>query len=77
MFYGCQTLQKINLNNCWTPKLVDCSEMFYNCNCLQELRIRNLDTTNVQSFNSWNMFYNCPKLRIIKASEKFTVEIKI
>ena len=47
MFFGCSSLQELDVINFNTSNVTDMSYMFYGCEALQELNVSNFDTSNV------------------------------
>ena len=47
MFYGCSSLNELNLNNFNTNNVIDMSCMFFGCSSLNELNLNNFNTNNV------------------------------
>ena len=63
MFYGCTTLNNLNLSNFDTSKVTDMQYMFCSCTPLISLNLSNFDTSKVTSM--YYMFYNCTNLEYI------------
>ena len=67
MFYGCSSLEELNINNFNTNNVINMNCMFCKCLALKELNINNLDINNVT--NLYYMFDGC--------SEEFITKIRI
>ena len=61
MFYGCYSLESINLSSFNTTIVNNMSYMFYDCYSLKSIDLSSFDTTNVNNMS--NMFYNCSSLK--------------
>ena len=72
MFYGCESLNSIDVSNFNTAKVKDMRYMFYGCISLQFLDLSNFNTENVEI--TFLMFSGCTKLKAIYASDKFTTD---
>ena len=59
MFYGCLSLEKLNLSNFNIDKVTNTSFMFYNCSSLKELIVSSNFKANDSAFTD-NMFEGCP-----------------
>ena len=72
MFYGCNELTSLNLNNFDIKKATDISLMFYYCNHLQILDISSFETniTNVEILSDLSEY------GIITVNTKFYEKIK-
>ena len=66
MFYGCSSLQSLNLSNWNASKVTDMSEMFYDCSSLQSLDLSNWNVSNVIYMNY--MFQKCSSLQSLDLS---------
>ena len=71
MFYNCSSIEKLNLNNFNTSKVIDMSYMFYNCKMLKILNISKFNTSNV--INMTKMFGECKELNYLDIS-KFDIK---
>ena len=57
MFYGCSSLEELNLSNFNTNNVIDMCDMFCGCSSLKEL---NLSTFNIKNVtNMCEMFSKC------------------
>ena len=43
MFYGCSSLEDLNISNFNTNNVTNMSYMFYNCNHLKDLNLKNFN----------------------------------
>ena len=59
MFYGCESLDKINLSQFYTSSVEAMHNMFYGCNSLKVLDISRFNMSKCTSYN--NMFSNVPE----------------
>ena len=66
MFYGCDSLRKVDFSNIDTSNVKNMNSMFYECNSLEFIDLSYFDTSNVEDMSF--MFYNCTKLEIIDLS---------
>ena len=57
MFYGCSSLNELNLSNFNTNNVTDMYEMFSECSSLKELNLSNFNTNNVTDMHY--MFLGC------------------
>ena len=62
MFYGCQSLNSIDLSKFVTTKVTDMNEMFEKCHKLISLDLSNFNTRNVKIMS--NMFKGCYSFNI-------------
>ena len=67
MFYGCEALTSLFLNNFNTAKVTNMSYMFYGCKALTSLDLGSFNSAKVTNMKM--MFYNCPYLKTISVSE--------
>ena len=67
MFYGCNSLQELNLTNFNTNNVTYMIWMFNGCSSLEELNLSNFNTNNVTYMSL--MFYGC--------SEQFKNKIRV
>ena len=83
MFWGCSSLQSIDLSSFNTTNVKDMSEMFRWCSSLQSIDLSSFKTTNIKVkfiFNKlltstcW-MFYECSSLQSIDLSSFNTFHI--
>lgn len=74
MFYGCGSLQNVNVSKFNTSKVTDMSYMFYGCENLQSINLSNFNTSNVT--NMEYMFYNCKKAKTIDVSKFNTSKVE-
>ena len=58
MFFGCQSLQSLDLSSFDTSKVIDMSCMFCDCQSLQSLDLSNFDIS--EGTNMYCMFDGCP-----------------
>lgn len=63
MFYECENMTNVDLNNFDTSKVVDMSGMFSHCSSLSSLSLNNFDTSNV--INMSGMFDECTSLNTL------------
>lgn len=63
MFYGCENLQSVDVQNMDVSSVKDMSRMFYKCQSLASLDLRSWDVSSVESFPQ--MFDSCFKLSSI------------
>ena len=61
MFWGCSSLERLNLNNFNTNNVTTMSGMFYGCSSLKELSLDNFNNNNTTDM-SW-MFNGCSSLK--------------
>lgn len=73
MFYGCRSLQRLNLTGFNTAKVTDMRSMFYECHKLQNLDLSSWNTAKVTNMNS--MFYDCPVLQNLNLTGWNTSEV--
>ena len=60
-FSDCTNLTEFkNIENLYTDKCTNMTEMFYNCKNLTSLNLKNFDTSNVTNMNT--MFFHCEDL---------------
>ena len=74
MFYGCGTLESLDLSNFNTSNVKDIFGMFQGCNNLISLNLSNFDTSNV--INMRNMFDDCKALSELDLSNFNTPNVK-
>ena len=76
-FYGCSSLEILNLSGWNTSNVTSMAYMFEGCINLTTLDLSSFDFTNVQ--NRLEMFYNCTSLQTIycSASNKSFIEARI
>ena len=69
MFYGCSSLQSIDLSSFNTTNVKDMSWMFSFCSSLQSIDLSSFNTTNVKYMRY--MFFGCSSLekRNVKIGE--------
>ena len=60
MFYGCSSLQSLDVSGFDTINVTRINSMFYGCSSLQTLDVSGFDTNNVTNMGS--MFYGCKTL---------------
>ena len=70
MFFGCGSLQKIDLTYITTKKVTNMDYVFYACIRLPLLKLVNFDSTALKTANY--MFANCYSLLDIIANSKFS-----
>ena len=63
MFYGCSSLQTLNLSNFNTSLVTDMQQMFYSCSSLLTLNLSNFNT--LLSTNMIQMFSECTSLKYL------------
>lgn len=73
MFYGCSSLEKIDLTGFNTSCVVNMSSMFYECSKLESLDLSAIDTKNVTNLVA--MFYGCSALKEINVSSFNTKKV--
>ena len=61
MFYGCFSLQSINLSSFNTTNVKNMSCLFYGCSSLQSIDLSSFNTTNVKEM--YDMFSGCLSLK--------------
>jgi surface protein len=66
MFYGCKSLNELNLSGFNTSKVTNMYCMFYECDKLGSLDLRSFNTSNVTSLVA--MFYGCSNLKTLDLS---------
>ena len=66
MFAGCESLQKLNVNNLDTSNVIKMFNMFSHCKSLQKLDVSHFDTKNVGDMDC--MFRNCQSLEELDLS---------
>ncbi len=66
MFYGCSSLQFIDLSSFNTEKSLYMKKMFTGCSSLEEINLESFDTKNVTDMS--DMFNGCYKLRELSLS---------
>ena len=69
IFYGCESLIKIEFISIDTSKVNDMWYMFSRCESLEYLDLSGFDTSNVEDMS--NMFKGCSKLKEIKGINNF------
>ena len=74
MFYGCSSLQSINLSSFNTTNVNNISYMFCGCSSLQSINLSSFNTTKVKNM-SW-MFFGCSSLQSINLSSFNTINVK-
>ena len=57
MFFGCQSLQSLDLSSFKTTKVKSMNSMFEDCKSLRSLDLSSFDTSEVTDMSG--MFYNC------------------
>ena len=72
MFYGCSSLENLDILNFNTANVTTMYAMFYGCNKLKELDLSSFDTSNVTDMSY--MFNRASSLEKIYASEKFVTD---
>ena len=73
MFYGCSSLQSIDLSSFNSTKINDMSCMFNGCSSLQSINLSSFNTTNVKYMDY--MFHNCSSLKSINLSSFNTTNV--
>ena len=74
MFFGCSTIDEIDLSNFDTSSVISMITMFRICHSLTSINLSNKFTTkNVQ--NTKSMFYNCTSLSSIDLSNFITTSV--
>ena len=63
LFYGCSSLNELNIFNFRTDNVIDMSYMFAYCSALKELNISRFNNKKV--INMSFMFYKCSSLKVI------------
>ena len=66
MFWGCGSLQNLDLSKFDTSNVIDMNNMFWGCGSLQNLDISQFDTSNVTNMSY--MFWNCESLQNLDVS---------
>ena len=66
IFYGCLSLESIDLSNFNTQNVTNMSYMFYECKSLKIIDLSNFNTQNVTNMS--DMFYGCGSLKSIDLS---------
>ena len=61
MFYGCSTLNNIDLSNFITNNVTDMKCMFDGCSFITNINLSNFNTNNFTDM--WNMFDRCSSLK--------------
>ena len=72
MFYGCSSLENLDILNFNTANVTTMHSMFYGCNKLKKLDLSSFDTSNVVEMSY--MFNRASSLEKIYASEKFVTD---
>ena len=73
LFYGCQKLTTLDLDNLNTSKVTDMGSMFYNCKALTSLNLSNFNTSSVTDMSG--MFYACSALTSLNLSNFDTSKV--
>ena len=73
MFWGCSSLQSLDVSNFDTSKITHMYGMFRECSSLQFLDVSNFDTSKVISMNY--MFYACSSLQSLDVSNFDTSKV--
>ena len=60
MFYGCSSLQSIDLSSFNTTNVKDMNCMFFGCSSLRSIDLSLFNTTNVKDMNG--IFFGCSSL---------------
>ena len=66
IFYGCDSLESVNVTNLNTTLLKSMNSSFYDCKSLVYLDLSNLDTSNLNNMDY--LFYGCNSLKSIDLS---------
>ena len=66
MFYGCSSLDKVNLSNFNTNNVTNMSYLFFGCSSLTNINLSSFNTDKVTNMSY--MFYNCNSLTNINLS---------
>jgi len=66
IFYGCASLESIDLSNFNTQNVTNMSDMFLGCRSLKSINLSNFNTQNVTNMS--DMFYGCGSLKSIDLS---------
>ena len=74
MFYGCESLRRLDLSSLNTSRVSDMSSMFYDCFMLEELDVTGIDTARVRFMN--NMFWYCVILQEVDLSSFNTANVE-
>ncbi len=74
MFYGCSSLQELDVSGFDCEQVTDMSKMFQYCAQLERIDLRRLNTSNVKDM-SW-MFDNCTRLKTLDFSGFDTKNVK-
>ena len=74
MFWGCESLESIDMSHFDTPKVEKMNHMFCGCSNLRSLDLSHFDTSRVFSMSS--MFYNCSNLTSLDVSHFNTSKVK-
>lgn len=73
LFYCCNKMTSINLENLDTSNVIDMTQMFWKCNELNNLDISNFDTSNVTSMSY--LFRECNNITNINVSSLNTTKV--
>ena len=73
MFYGCSSLEELNLSNFNTENVTNMSDMFNGCSSLKELNLSNFNTNKVTNMSS--MFFGCSSLANVNLSNFSTQNV--
>ena len=74
MFYGCYSLQSIDLSSFNTTNVNNMLGMFNQCSSLQSIDLSSFNTTNVKDMSL--MFYKCSSLQSLDLSSFNTTNVK-
>ena len=74
MFYNCENLKEINLNNFDTKQVRSMARMFANCKLLEKVELNNFDTSNVNDMDS--MFRYIQNLKELNLSSFNTDKVE-
>ncbi|MCQ2534360.1 MAG: DUF4214 domain-containing protein, partial [Clostridia bacterium] len=66
MFYGCSSLNELDLSSFNTSNVTNMRDMFSDCSSLSELDLSSFDTSNVTNMS--DMFYGCSSLNELDLS---------
>ena len=57
MFYGCPSLEELNLDNFNTNDVINMNNMFYECLSLKEINLNNFNTSNVKDMHAMDVHH--------------------
>ena len=74
MFYGCESLRRLDLSSFDTSRVSDMSSMFSGCYQLEELDVTGIDTARVRLMS--NMFWDCVSLQKVDLGDFNTANVE-